>query len=231
MSTDPRLTAVVSQYQLVLIKHGFICAVFIQRDASILLTGYGTYLGKFIMHICPANRRKHFWMLAMQTRNWGLWHQKQVSQQGYVIASHIKSWDVITNPCLRYPLLAPKSSIVLEIPHLTILSWCWWIQCACKFDPISFISRSWCTLYAAIFRCFWKSQNHSWGYSIKHISTDVYPPMHVWISKKNDLVVVFGVKFVFLRTTNKHSGHLQISGNTWSKPVKLTISILSCSSG
>ena len=33
-------------------------------------------------------------------------------RQGKVIISHSKLWDVITNPCLRYLLLATKSSYV-----------------------------------------------------------------------------------------------------------------------
>ena len=32
--------------------------------------------------------------------------------QGYVITSHGKMWDVITYPCLRYLLLATKSSYI-----------------------------------------------------------------------------------------------------------------------
>ena len=41
---------------------------------------------------------------------WGLWCQKHVSQAG--ISDYIPQWDVITYPCLRYLLLAPKSSYV-----------------------------------------------------------------------------------------------------------------------
>ena len=42
---------------------------------------------------------------------WGRWCQKQVSQAGIsdCIAQYIL-WDAVTYPCLRYLLLAPKSS-------------------------------------------------------------------------------------------------------------------------
>ena len=40
--------------------------------------------------------------------NWGRWCQKQVSQTG--IRNCMPLWDAISYPCLRYLLLAPKSS-------------------------------------------------------------------------------------------------------------------------
>ena len=43
-------------------------------------------------------------------------------RQGQVIASHSILWDAITYPCLRYPLLAPKSSFL-----------------ACKHDGCQFL--------------------------------------------------------------------------------------------
>ena len=79
--------------------------------------------------------------LGMGTDIWRLWCQKQVSQAGINIASHRILWDAITYPCMRYLLLAPKSSYrVHSKNHANVLESRRFGQMTCRYVDI--FSRS-----------------------------------------------------------------------------------------
>ena len=82
-------------------------------------------------------------------------------RQGLVITSHNKLWDAITYPCLRYLLLAKKSSNVVHFVEASVyyrndsIAWCIWLlpPIAVMSHEHHSISNHW-QLYCMINRLF-----------------------------------------------------------------------------